>query len=37
MGTRKPVRFTVTDAPFELMRSSPSKIVRLRGGSVDSE
>jgi hypothetical protein len=35
-GTRKPVSVTVTGAPCELMRSRPSKIARLRGGSVAS-
>jgi hypothetical protein len=36
MGTRNPERLAVTAGPFELIRSRPSKIVRLRGGSVAS-
>jgi hypothetical protein len=36
IGTWNPVSVTVTDGPFELMRSRPSKIARFRGGSVAS-
>jgi hypothetical protein len=37
LGTRKPVIVSVTGAPWELMRSSPSNTVRLRGGSEARE